>query len=74
MTKTHHGSTRALSQEKNVAFKHYCNNSSHIDLKCCLKYLQTCLNASIEVTKEKYHNTVNQPMNMPKVIKYNDLY
>ena len=52
---------RALIQEKNVAFKNYRNNSSNIDLKCRLKYLQTCLNASIEVTKEKYyHNAVNK--------------
>ena len=29
-------------------------------MKCHLKYLQTCLNASIEVDKEKYyHNTEN---------------
>ena len=44
---------RALIQEKNVAFKNYRNNSSNIALKCCLKYLQTCLNASTEVAKEK---------------------
>ena len=43
----------ALSREKNAAFKNY-NNSSNIDLKCHLKYLQACLNASIEVAKEKY--------------------
>ena len=58
MTKTHHGSTRKqeqLIQEKNVAFKNYCNNSSNTDLKCHLKYLQTSLNVSIKVTKEKYH-------------------
>ena len=45
---------RALIQEKNVAFKNYCNNSSNISLKCRLKYLQICLNASLEVAKEKY--------------------
>ena len=51
---------RALIQEENVAFKNYCNNSSNIDLKCHLKYLQICLDESIEVAKEKYyHNTVN---------------
>ena len=43
----------ALIQEKNVAFKNYHNNSSNIALKCRLKYLQTCLNASTEVAKEK---------------------
>ena len=43
----------ALSWEKDAAFKNY-NNSSNIDLKCHLKYLQACLNASIEVAKEKY--------------------
>ena len=58
---------KALIQEKNVAFKNYRNNSSNIALKCRLKYLQTCLNASIEVAKEKYyHNTVNKLMNTQK--------
>ena len=58
---------RALIQEKNVAFKNYRNNRGNIDLKCRLKYLQTCLNASIEVAKEKYyHNTVNKLMNTQK--------
>ena len=52
---------RALIQEKNVAFKNY------IAWKCCLKYLRTSLNASIEVAKEKYyHNTVNKLMNTQK--------
>ena len=37
---------------------------SHIHLKGSLKYLQTCLNASINVATEKYyHNTVNKLMN-----------
>ena len=58
---------RALIQEKYVAFKNDRNNSSNIALKCRLKYLQACLNASIEVDKEKfYHNTVNKVMNAPK--------
>ena len=58
---------RALIQEINVAFNNYRNNSSNVDLKCRLKYLQTCLNASIEVAKEKYyHNTVNKLMNTQK--------
>ena len=58
---------RALIQEKYVAFKNDRKNSSNIALKCRLKYLQTCLNASIEVDKEKfYHNTVNKVMNTPK--------
>ena len=61
---------RALIQEKNVAFKNYRNNKGNIDLKCRLKYLQTCLNASIEVAKEKYyHNTVNKVMNTQKNYK-----
>ena len=54
---------KAIIQEKYVAFKNYCNNSSNIALKCPLKYLQTSLNASIEVVKEKYHNTVNKLIN-----------
>ena len=61
---------RALIQEKNVAFKNYRNNRGNIDLKCRLKYLQTCLNASIEVAKEKYYrNTVNKLMNTQKNYK-----
>ena len=48
--------TRALIQ-KNALFKNHCNSSSNIDLDCRLKYLQACLNAFIEVAKEKYHNT-----------------
>ena len=61
---------KAIIQEKNVAFKNYRNNSGIIDLKCRLKYLQTCLNASIEVAKEKYcHNTVNKLMNTQKNYK-----
>ena len=36
-------------------------------MKCRLKYLETCLNASVEVAKEKYcHNTVNKLMNTQK--------
>ena len=36
-------------------------------MKCRLKYLQTCLNASIDVAKEKYHhNTVDKLMNTQK--------
>ena len=58
---------RILIQEKNGAFKNYRNNSSNTDLKCRLKYLQTCLNISIEVAKEKYYyNTVNKPINIQK--------
>ena len=43
---------RALTREKNAAFKNYCNNSSNIDLKCRLIYLQVCLNDLIVVVKE----------------------
>ena len=58
---------RALIQEKNAVFKNYCNNSSNIDLKCRLKYLQAFLNVSIEASKEKYcHNKVNELMNTKK--------
>ena len=32
----------------------------------CLKYLQACLNASIEVSKEKYYNAVNKLINTKK--------
>lgn len=40
---------------------YYRNNSSKIDLKYRLKNLQACLNASIEVDKEKYcFNTANK--------------
>ena len=57
-------------QEKNVAFKNYCNNGSNINLKCQLKCLQACLNASVEVAKEKYyHNTVNKLINTQKSSK-----
>ena len=39
-------------------------------MKCRLKDLQTCLNASIEAAKEKYcHNTVNKLMNIKKSCK-----
>ena len=61
---------RTLIQEKDVTFKNYCNNSGNIDLKCCLKYLEACLNATIEVAKEKYYlNTVNKLMNTQKYYK-----
>ena len=57
----------ALIQEKHSAFKNDRNYSRKIDLKCRLKYLQACLNASIEVATEKYyHNTVNNLRNTQK--------
>ena len=65
---------KSINPRKNVAFKNYCNNSSNIDLKCRLKYLQACLNASVEVAKEKYHNTVNKLINTQKILKYIGLY
>ena len=61
-----------MIQEKNAAFKSFRNNSTNIDLKCRLKYLQAYLNASIEVSKEKYYryrNTVNKLMNTQKNYK-----
>ena len=60
---------KTLIQEKNAALKNYCNNSSNIDLKCRLKYLQACLDASIEAAKEKYYNTVNKLINTQKKYK-----
>ena len=61
---------RALIQEKNVAFKNCRNNSSDVDLTCRLKFLQACLNASVEAVKEKYyHNTVNKLINTQKKSK-----
>ena len=42
------------------------SNSSNIDLKCHFKHLQACLNASIKVAKEKYHNIVNKLINTQK--------
>ena len=67
---------RASIQEKNAAFKNYRNNSSAIDFKCRLKYLQVCLTVSIEDGKEKYcHNTVNKLMGAQKNSKvYCSLY
>ena len=56
---------KSINPKKNVAFTNYRNNSSYIDLKCCLKYLQACLNASVEVATEKY-NTVNKLTNTQK--------
>ena len=58
---------KSIDPRKNAAFKNYGINSSNIDLKCRLKYLQVCLNASIEVAKEiYYHNTVNKLINTQK--------
>ena len=45
---------KSINSTKNDAFKNYRNNSSNNDLKCCLKYLQAILNASIAVEKKKY--------------------
>ena len=60
---------RAFIQEKNVAYKTYRDNSGNIALKCRLKYLQTCLNAFIEVAKEKYHNRTSKLINTQKNFK-----
>ena len=50
--------------------KNYRNNNGNIVLKCRLKYLQTCLNASIEAAKEKYYqNTVNKLNEYPEKFK-----
>ena len=58
---------KSINSRKNVGVKDYRNNSSNIDLKCRLKYPQSCLNVSIDVAKEKYyHNTVNKLINTPK--------
>ena len=59
-----------LNTNVNAAFKNYRNNSSSIDLKCRFKYLQPCLNASIEIAQERYyHNTLNKLMNTQKNYK-----
>ena len=60
---------RAFVQEKNVAYKTYRDNSGNIALKCRLKYLQNCLNAFIEVAKEKYHKRINKLINTQKNFK-----
>ena len=60
---------RAFIQEKNVAYKTYRDNSGNIALKCRLKYLQTCLNAFIEVAKEKYHKRTSKLINTQKNFK-----
>ena len=65
-----HKSIRALIQEENVAFQNYPTDSSNNDWNYLLKYLQACLNASIEVPKEKYyHNTTNKLINTQKKSK-----
>ena len=52
----------ANSRKKSAAYQNYCNNSSRTNLylKCRLKYFQVRLNASMETTKGKYHNTANK--------------
>ena len=58
---------KTINSRKKCCIKNYRKNSSNITLKYRLKYLQTFLNASIEVAKEKYyHNTVNKLMNTQK--------
>ena len=51
-----------IIQEKNNAFKVYCNNSSNIVLKTRLS-LQVCLNNSIECAKEKFYNKIANKLN-----------
>ena len=43
---------RTLIKEKNMAFNRYRNNSSNLELKRHLKFLQENLNASIESSKQ----------------------
>ena len=50
--------TKGIIQEKDNVFKIYCNNSSNIDLKNCLRNLQVHLNCSIECGKEKFYNKI----------------
>ena len=42
---------KSIDKKKIVVFKNYRNNSSEVGLKCGLKYLQACINSSIEVNK-----------------------
>ena len=71
MTKTHHGSAKneSINSRKNAAFRNYYNEKSNIDLKCHLKYLEDCLNPSIEVAEKYFHNTVNKLINTHKNFK-----
>ena len=51
---------KSIYPRKNATFKNYRNNSSNIDLKCYLKYLQACLNDFIKGAKKVYnHNTIS---------------
>ena len=45
---------RTLIKEKNTAVNRYCNNSSNLELKRHLKFLQENLNTSIESSKQRY--------------------
>ena len=47
---------RKLSKEKNTAFSRYYNNSSDLELKRHLKFLQENLNTSIESSKQRYYS------------------
>ena len=61
---------KSINPRKKCCIKKYRVDSSHIDLKCRLKYLQSCLNTSIEVAKENYYyNTVNKLMDNQKNYK-----
>ena len=61
MTKIHRGSIKKqkrIIQEKNNAFKAYCNNSSNAALENRLRNLQVLVNSSIECAKEKFYNKI----------------
>ena len=47
---------RKLIKEKNTAFSRYYNNSSDLELKRYLKFLQENLNTSIESSKQRYYS------------------
>ena len=58
---------RKLSKEKNTAFSRYYNNSSDLELKRHLKFLQENLNTSIESSKQRYYSRmVYQLYNMQR--------
>ena len=54
---------RTLIKEKNMAFNRYRNNSSNLELKRHLKFLQENLNTSIESSKQRYYSRIANKLN-----------
>ena len=52
-----------LIKEKNTAFNRYRNNSSNLELKHHLKFLQENLNTSIESSKQRYFSRIANKLN-----------